>query len=56
VGVGGGWYLSRNWFPHTAEAAQGFWIASIMGLILTCSGLMFLLRRRFLNPVLPVVA
>lgn len=56
VGVGGGWVLSRYWFPHTAEAAQGFWIAAIMGLILTCSGLIFLLRRRFLNPVLPVIA
>jgi MATE family multidrug resistance protein len=51
VGVGGGWYLSRNWFPPTAEAAQGFWVASIVGLVLTCSGLTLLLRRRFLNPV-----
>ena len=55
VGVGGGWFLSRFVFAPTAEAAQGFWIAAIVGLTLTCAGLMFLLRRRFLNPVVPVV-
>jgi multidrug resistance protein, MATE family len=55
VGVGGGWILSRHMFAPTAEAAQGFWIAAICGLALTCTGLAYLLRRRFLNPVVPVV-
>jgi multidrug resistance protein, MATE family len=55
VGVGGGWILSRHVFAPTAEAAQGFWIAAIAGLSLTCLGLAYLLRRRFLNPVVPVV-
>jgi MATE family multidrug resistance protein len=54
VGVGGGWILSRHAFPPGAEAAQGFWIAAIVGLVLTCSGLAYLLRRRFLNPVLAI--
>lgn len=54
VGVGGGWFLANVIYPHDATAAQGFWIASIAGLVLTCTGLALILRRLFLNPVATV--
>lgn len=55
IGVGGGWTLAHLAYPPTAEVAQGFWIASITGLVVTCTGLAYLLRRRFLNPGAPVI-
>ena len=54
VGVGGGWILANLVFAPGPTAAQGFWTAAITGLLLTCTGLALLLRRRFLNPVTAV--
>lgn len=51
VGVGGGWWLATTAYPPGALAAQGFWAAAIAGLVLTCTGLLILLRKRFLIPV-----
>lgn len=53
VGVGGGWWLATTIYPPGALAAQGFWLAAIVGLALTCSGLWLLLRRRFRVPIAP---
>ena len=55
VGVGGGWIMAHQIFGPGALATHGFWTSALLGLTLTCAGLTYLLRRRFLNPVEPVV-
>ncbi len=53
-GVGGGWLFANYLFEPDASATQGFWMGNFFGLGLACIGLWFLLRRRFLNPVVAV--
>jgi MATE family multidrug resistance protein len=55
-GVGAGWWFANTLYPAGPSAAQGFWIGNFTGLAMASLGLWLLLRRAFLNPVLPVKA
>ncbi len=54
LGIGAGWVMATTLFEPGPSAAMGFWFGNFSGLAAACIGLAFLLRRRFLNPVMAI--